>query len=218
VKLVSVNVGMPREIVWQEKSVTTSIFKHPVAGPVALRRLNLDGDKQSDLTVHGGPDKAVYGYAFEHYAYWKRELPDADLTPGAFGENLTTDGLDEHDLSIGDVVQVGTATLMVTQPRVPCFKLAAKFGRPDMVKRFAAARRSGFYFEVLAEGAVAAGDPIAIVERAAERMSVAELNDLYFSKEVPKAEVLHRALRLRGLAEVWRREIAAIVAKTAAAS
>lgn len=217
-KLVSVNVGMPREIVWQEKQVTTSIFKSPVAGSVALRALNLDGDKQSDLTVHGGPDKAVYGYAFEHYAYWRSELPDAELKPGAFGENLTTEGLDEHDLSIGDIVRVGAATLMVTQPRIPCYKLAARFGRPDMVKRFAASRRSGFYFEVVAEGAVQAGDPIAIIERAAERMSVAELNDLYYTKGPPKPEVLQRALRLRGLAEVWRTQIAAIVAKGAAPS
>lgn len=216
-KLVSVNVGMPREITWQEKTVTTSIFKSPVVGSVPLRRLNLDGDRQADLTVHGGPDKAVYGYAFEHYAYWRSELPDADLRPGAFGENLTTEGLDEHDLSIGDVVKIGTATLMITQPRVPCFKFAAKFGRPDMVKRFAASRHSGFYFEVLEEGAVAAGDPIAIVERAGERMSVAELFDLYFSKGPPNIDVLQRALRLRGLAEVWRTQIAAIVAKSAAA-
>ena len=139
-KVVSVNVGLPREIEWQEKRIATSIFKSPVAGPVALRTLNLDGDKQSDLTVHGGPDKAVYAYAIEHYAYWRRELPDAELVPGAFGENLTTEGLDESDLSIGDVVRAGTATLMVTQPRIPCFKLAARFGRADMVKRFAASR------------------------------------------------------------------------------
>jgi MOSC domain-containing protein YiiM len=215
-KLISVNVGMPREITWQEKVVTTSIFKSPVKGSVPLRKLNLDGDRQSDLTVHGGPDKAVYGYASEHYAYWRRELPETELLPGAFGENLTTEGLDEHDLSIGDVVRVGTATLMVTQPRVPCYKLAARFGRADMVKRFAAARHSGFYFEVVDEGAVEAGDPIAIVERASERMSVAELNDLYFTKELPSPEVLHRALRLRGLAAVWRKEISAIVAKTSA--
>jgi MOSC domain-containing protein YiiM len=216
VRVVSVNVGQPREITWQEKVVTTSIFKNPVAGRVAIRKLNLDGDRQADLTVHGGPDKAVYGYAFEHYAFWRRELPDAELLPGAFGENLTTEGLDEHDLSIGDVVRIGTATLMVTQPRVPCYKLSARFGRADMVKRFAAARHSGFYFEVVEEGAVAAGDSIAIVERASERMSVAELNDFYFTKELPDPEVLHRALRLRGLAEVWRKEIAAIVAKAAA--
>jgi len=215
-KLISVNVGLPREITWQDKSITTSIFKGPVEGSVPLRKLNLDGDRQADLTVHGGPDKAVYGYAFEHYAYWRRELPDAELSPGAFGENLTTEGLDEHDLSIGDMVRVGTATLMVTQPRIPCLKLAARFGRADMVKRFAASRHSGFYFEVLEEGAVAAGDSIAIVERASERMSVAELNGLYFTKEPPDPEVLHRALRLRGLAEVWRKEISAIVAKAAA--
>ena len=216
-KLVSVNVGLPRAITWQDKRVTTSIFKSPVAGAVAVRRINLDGDKQSDLSVHGGPDKAVYGYPHEHYSFWRRELPDAEIVPGNFGENLTTEGLDERDLSIGDVVRVGSATLMVTQPRVPCYKLAARFGRPDMVKRFADARRSGFYFQVEEEGTVAAGDEIVVLDRAMERMSVAELNDLYYTKGAPSAEVLERALRLRGLAEVWRREIAALVAKTAVA-
>ena len=216
-KVISVNVGLPREIEWQGKHFTTSIFKRPVAGTVALRTLNLDGDEQSDLTVHGGADKAVYGYAIEHYAYWRRELPDAGLPHGAFGENLTTEGLDEHDLSIGDVLRVGTATLMITQPRVPCYKLAARFGLPDMVKRFAASRHSGFYFSVVEEGTVAAGSEIAILDRATERMTVSELNDLYYSKEL-NIEVLTRALRLRGLAPVWRDEIAKLVAKSAAAS
>jgi MOSC domain-containing protein YiiM len=217
-KVISVNVGLPRQIEWQGKQVTTSIFKSPVAGPVALRTLNLDGDKQSDLTVHGGADKAVYGYAIEHYAYWRRELPDAELPHGAFGENLTTEGLDEHALSIGDVLRVGSATLMVSQPRVPCYKLAARFGLPDMVKRFAASRYSGFYFSVVEEGAVEAGSTIEMLDCATERMSVRELNDLYFSKELPDIEVLTRALRLRGLAPVWRNEIAKLVAKGAAAS
>jgi len=217
-KVVSVNVGLPREIEWQGKRFATSIFKSSVSGPIPLRTLNFDGDKQSDLTVHGGPDKAVYGYPIEHYAYWRRELPDAELAYGAFGENLTTEGLDETDLSIGDVLRVGTATLMVTQPRVPCFKLAARFGLPDMVKRFAKSRHSGFYFSVVEEGTVAAGSEVRILERATERMSVTELNDLYFSKEPPKTEVLTRALRLRGLAPVWRTEIAKLVAKGAPSS
>jgi MOSC domain-containing protein YiiM len=216
-RIVSVNVGMPQEIEWGDKRALTSIFKSPVATRVAVRRHNLDGDQQSDLSVHGGPDKAVYGYASEHYAYWRGELPDADLAWGAFGENLTTEGLDELDLSIGDVVRAGTALLMITQPRIPCFKLAARFGRADMVKRFSAARRPGFYFCVVEEGDLAAGDAVEIVDRATERMSVRDLFDMFFAK-TPDFDLLRRALALRGLAEVWRSEITAILAKAGRAS
>jgi MOSC domain-containing protein YiiM len=211
-RIVSVNVGLPREIEWGEKRTLTSIFKSPVATRVAVRKHNLDGDRQSDLTVHGGPDKAVYGYPSEHYAYWRGELSDADLGWGAFGENLTTRGLDDGEVSIGDVVRVGTALLMVTQPRIPCFKLAVRFGRADMVKKFASARRPGFYFAVVEEGDVGLDDSIEIVDRSAERMSARELFDVFFAK-APDRDVLRRALALRGLAEVWRTEIAKILAK-----
>ena len=211
-RIVSVNVGLPREIEWGDKRVLTSIFKAPVAARVAVRKHNLDGDQQSDLTVHGGPDKAVYGYPSEHYAYWRGELPGADLGWGAFGENLTTQGLDDAELSIGDIVRAGDSLLMVTQPRIPCYKLAARFGRADMVKRFAAARRPGFYFAVVEEGELGAGDAIAVVDRATERMSVRDLSDMFFAK-TPDFDVMRRALALRGLAEVWRTEIAATLAK-----
>jgi MOSC domain-containing protein YiiM len=210
--IVSVNVGMPREIEWGDKRMLTSIFKTPVTGRVAVRKHNVDGDRQSDLTVHGGPDKAVYGYPSEHYAYWRSELPDADLGWGAFGENLTTRGLDDSELSIGDVVRTGSSLLMVTQPRIPCVKLAARFGRSDMVKRFAAARRPGFYFTVVEEGEVGAGDELKIIDRATERMSVRDVFDLFFAQPADLAG-LRRALALRGLAEVWRTEISAILAK-----
>lgn len=213
-RIVSVNVGLPREIEWGDKRVLTSIFKAPVAARVAVRKHNLDGDRQSDLTVHGGPDKAVYGYPSEHYAYWRGEVPDADLGWGAFGENLTTQGLDDAELSIGDIVRAGSSLLMVTQPRIPCFKLAARFGRVDMVKRFAAARRPGFYFAVVEEGELGVGDAIEVVDRATERMSLRDLFDMFFAK-TPDFDVMHRALALRGLAEVWRTEIAAILAKAA---
>jgi len=208
----SVNVGTPREIEWGDKRMLTSIFKAPVTGRVAVRMHNLDGDRQADLTVHGGPDKAVYGYPSEHYAYWRSELPDADLGWGAFGENLTTRGLDDVELSIGDVVRVGSSLLMVTQPRIPCVKLAARFGRRDMVKRFSAARRPGFYFAVVEEGDVGAGDALEVVDRATERMSVRDVFDLFFAQPADLAG-LRRALSLRGLAEVWRTEISAILAK-----
>jgi MOSC domain-containing protein YiiM len=205
-KVVSVNVGLPREIEWEGKRLLTSINKAPVSGRVAVRRDNLDGDRQSDLTVHGGPDKSVYGYPSEHYEYWRSELPEAELPLGVFGENLTTEGIDEHALSIGDVLRIGSAELMVTQPRLPCFKLAARFGRKDMVKRFLASRRVGFYFSILREGDVARGDSIEWLDRATERMSVAEMADLYATK-APRVEDLRRALALRGLAEVWRAQI-----------
>lgn len=207
-KLISVNVGCPRSIQWMGKEVLTSIYKEPVEGRVALRGFNLDGDQQSDLSVHGGADKAVYAYPSEHYPFWRGELSGVELSWGAFGENLTTEGLSEDDLSIGDVVRAGTAQLMVTQPRIPCFKLVARLGVADMVRRFLASRRSGFYFSVVTEGEVAAGDAIEIVERATQRMSVRELTDLYVDKQ-PAAELLERTLRLRGLAQVWREEIAA---------
>ena len=205
-RVVSVNVGGPREIEWQGRAVRTSIYKSPRSGRVPVRGHNLAGDEQSDLSVHGGRDKAVYGYPLEHYAFWLAELPDAELPHGVFGENLTTEGLDEHGLSVGDVVRVGTCELMVTQPRVPCFKLAARLGRLDMPKRFLASRRVGFYFRIEREGDVGAGDAIEMIDRATERMSVHELAELYATK-TPTPEILQRALRLRGLAEIWRTEI-----------
>src|SRR5947209_8442554 len=150
--VVSVNVGTPKTRIWQGRYVSTAIFKDPVAGRVPLRRLNIDGDAQADLTVHGGPDKAVYAYPSEHYDYWREVLPGRDLPPGVFGENLTTEGLDERSVSIGDEFRVGSARLVVTQPRQPCFKLGLRFGDPAMVRRFVEAGRPGIYFAVAEEG------------------------------------------------------------------
>ena len=159
-KILSVHVGLPRKIEWQGKIVRTSIFKRPVEGPVRVTKLNLDGDQQSDLSVHGGIDKAVYAYPSEHYAYWREELPGADLPWGAFGENLTTEGLSESAVNIGDRFRIGSAKFVVTQPRLPCYKLGVRFDRPDMVKRFFQSHRTGFYLAVLQEGEVAAGNSI----------------------------------------------------------
>src|SRR5215470_14852392 len=151
-RIVSVNVGLPREIVWKGVTVRTAIFKEPVAGAVAIRELNLAGDQQADLSVHGGSDKAVYAYPAEHYEYWRKQLPDVSLSWGAFGENLTTDALWEDTLCVGDLLRVGSAVLQITQPRMPCYKLALRFNRDDMIKRFLLSGRSGFYFSVIEQG------------------------------------------------------------------
>src|SRR5262249_21160544 len=144
-KLVSVNVGLPREVTWHGRIVTTGIFKQPVSGRIALRKLNLDGDRQADLGVHGGEYKAVYCYPFEHYAYWKRELPGRNLPLGVFGENFTTEGFGENSVHLGDRFSIGSAEVVVTQPRLPCYKLGVRFEADDMVKRFLASARTGFY-------------------------------------------------------------------------
>src|ERR1700693_975387 len=171
-KLISLNVARPRLTIYKGASINTGIFKKPVSGRIALRTLNLDGDQQADLSVHGGPNKAVYAYPSENYPFWKKELPGVDLPWGAFGENLTTSGLAESAVCIGDRFTIGTAEVVVTQPRLPCFKLNLKFGRDDMIKRFLASRRTGFYLRVLREGEVGAGDEIIPVHQDEHRVSV----------------------------------------------
>ena len=205
-RLISVNVGLPRHVLSKAKTVTTGIFKEPVKSHVMVRRLNLDGDKQADLSVHGGPDKAVYAYPVEHYDYWRRELPDMDLPFGMFGENFTIEGLLEEAINIGDRFRVGRAELMVTQPRLPCYKLGIKFGRDDMVKRFLASGRTGFYFQVLREGEVAASDEIVKVGRDENNVSVSDITRLFVNKNHSKAgrETLARAAQLAALPESWR--------------
>ena len=171
-QLISINVGLPRQLEWRGEMVTTAIFKAPVSGPVAVKALNIDGDRQADLSVHGGERKAVYAYPSEHYAYWRSELPDADLPPGAFGENLTTAGLLETGVGPGDLLEIGTAAFAVTIPRMPCYKLGLRFGRLDMVKRFWRSRRSGCYLSVLREGTIAAGDSIRVTRVTGDRPSI----------------------------------------------
>jgi len=202
-KLVSVNVGLPREVTWKGKTVRTGIFKEPVNTRVMVRSLNLDGDRQADLTVHGGVDKAVYVYPFEHYEYWRSELPDTELMLGNFGENFTTTELKEEALNIGDRFQIGSVQLMVTQPRMPCYKLGIRFGRPDMVKRFLASRRTGFYFRVLQEGEVVAGDTLELVSRDENNITVADITQLYTGEQT-NPELLQRAAQLEALPESWR--------------
>jgi MOSC domain-containing protein YiiM len=205
-KLVSVNVGLPREVTWQGQSVTTGIYKQPVEGRVILRKLNLEGDRQADLSVHGGANKAVYCYPLEHYEYWKRELPGRNLPPAIFGENFTTDGLLEDSVHLGDRLSVGTAEVVVTQPRLPCYKLGVRFGSDDMVKRFLASGRTGFYLAVTREGEVGAGDPIEVIARDQAAVPVSEIVRLYIAKRYDDGDVamLQRALRVAALPEGWK--------------
>jgi MOSC domain-containing protein YiiM len=202
-QLISVNVGLPREVAWKGRTASTGIFKEPISDRVMVRSLNLDGDGQADLTVHGGLDKAVYAYPFEHYDYWRSELPDMDLPLGIFGENFTTTGLKEAEVNIGDRFRIGNLTLMVTQPRLPCYKLGIRFGRPDMVKRFLASRRTGFYFRVLQEGEVGVGDTLELVSRDDHHITVADITQLYVREE-DNPDLLQRAAQLEALPQSWR--------------
>ena len=201
-QLVSVNVGLPRDVPWKNLEVSTGIFKEPVAGRIAVRKLNLDGDRQADLSAHGGPNKAVYAYPSEHYPFWKKELARDDLSWAGFGENLTTEGLSEETLCIGDRLRIGSALLVVTQPRIPCFKLAIRIGRDDILKRFLASGRSGFYFAVMEEGDLAAGDQIQIEHRDPEKVSVADINRLFTARD--DGRLAQRAIRVDALPESWR--------------
>jgi len=202
-KVVSVNVGLPREVMWKGRTVTTGIFKDPVAGRLRIQRLNLDGDKQADLSVHGGPEKAVYLYPVEHYAYWRKDLPEVELPWGMFGENLTTEGLVEEAVNIGDRLRVGTVEVVVTQPRMPCQKLAIRFDRPDIIKRFLASGRAGFYVRVLQEGEVGAGDAIEQISRDENDISVADITRLY-ARAKDDVATLQRAVRHKVLPADWR--------------
>jgi MOSC domain-containing protein YiiM len=214
-RVLSVNVGLPREVTWRGKPVTTSIYKDPVDGRVPLRRLNLDGDRQADLRVHGGSDKAVYAYPAEFYELWSRERPELELGPGTFGENLTIEGLLDDDVSVGDRFRVGTAELVVTQPRLPCFKLGIRMGRDAFVTEFLERGLLGFYLAVAHEGAVAAGDPIVEVARDLRAFRVTEVARLY-ARDREDVEGLRRAAALDALPESWRDHFAGRLAALAA--
>jgi MOSC domain-containing protein YiiM len=204
-KLVSVNVGLPRLLTWRGATFKTGIFKDAVDGRIMLRTTNLDGDRQADLSVHGGPDKAVYSYPSEHYPAWNAELPEPYTARpwGAFGENFTTEGLLETAVSIGDRYRVGSAVIKVTTPRLPCFKLAAKFQRDDILARFVRSGRCGFYFSVIEEGEVGPGDEFELLGRDEPTLRVAEVNRLYTGKS-PDPESLQRSLHVKTLPKSWR--------------
>lgn len=202
-KLISVNVGLPREIEWHGAKVRTSIWKTPVQGQVLVKRLDLEGDQQSDLSVHGGPEKAVYVYPSEHYEYWRREFPEMELPWGTFGENFTVEGLLEGDVRIGDGLCAGTAEFRVTQPRLPCYKLGIRFDRADMVKRFLRSGRTGFYLAVVREGAVSSGVSIEFTRRSEPEVTVADIVSLY-AHDADHQSLLRRAADLPALPESWR--------------
>ena len=200
-QIISVNVGKPKSLNWKGEIVQTSIFKHPVQGSVEVKTLNLVGDQQSDLKVHGGPDKAVYAYPSEHYEFWTNEI-NQDLPWGSFGENLTIRGFLEPDVRVGDILQVGSVTFQVTQPRFPCFKLGLKFNDSGMIKRFAISRRNGFYFRVLQEGELAAGDDMVLTSKTEKGILINDFLELYLGKEKPRA-LLEAAIGSPGIPQDW---------------
>ena len=202
-KIISLNVGLPRLVLRGEEPVSTGIFKTPVAGRVMLRALNLEGDRQADLSVHGGPEKAVYLYPSEHYEFWQSELPDMDLPFGMFGENFTSVGLLESETNIGDRFRVGSAEVMVTQPRMPCYKLGIRFGRTDIIRRFLASERSGFYLSVAKEGEVAAGDEFDLTQKNPSGVRVVDVTRLY-SSDKENVDLLRRAIATEALPQSWR--------------
>ena len=202
-RLLSLNVGLPRQVRFQGELVTTGIFKEPVQGSVRLRKLNLEGDKQADLTVHGGVDKAVYAYAGEHYDYWRQELPDMSLPWGMFGENFTTEGMFEESVNIGDQFKVGTANLIATQPRMPCYKLGVKFGSMDMIKRFLASGLTGVYFKVMKEGELEQGDEIKLIKKAENSVTVKDIVRIY-TIDKDDIQTIERAIKIKDLPNGWR--------------
>lgn len=204
--ILSVNCGLPKEVIWHGVNVTTSIYKEPVVGRVALRTLNLDGDKQSDLEVHGGRHKAVYCYPVAHYEYWKSQLPDRALPPGSFGENFTIESPLEDSVHIGDRFSIGSAEVVVTQPRLPCYKLGIRFESSEMVKRFLDSRRTGFYLAVVREGDVGAGDEVSILGLDPMAVPVSEIMRLYIAREFDNEDFLQvqRVLKVEALPEGWK--------------
>ena len=202
-KVISLNVGRPQLVTHNGSPVSTAIFKQPITHRIKLRSLNLDGDRQADLSVHGGPTKAVYLYPSEHYEFWRQELPDMNLPWGIFGENLTTEGLLESEVNIGDKFQLGTAKVVVTEPRMPCYKLGIRFGRSDIIKRFLVSERTGFYFGVLEEGEVQVGDSLKLLETNQHQLKVTDVTRL-FARDKGNVDLLKRAISVQELPVSWR--------------
>lgn len=212
-KLLSVNVGLPRVVTWGGRTYPTSIFKQPVSGRVMMRRLNIDGDAQGNLSTHGGVDMAVYVYSDHHYPHWRGVLKDESLGFGAFGENLTVTGMTEDGVHIGDTFRIGEALVQVSEPRTPCHKLAMKYDSPAFPKKFLRSGRVGFYFRVLEPGRIGAGDEIAPVAQDPARLSILEALRIW-EKKRPRAQDLERALTCKALSPKWRGQFAEQLAAT----
>jgi len=207
-KIISVNVSLPVEIEHKNKIVETGIFKKPVAGPVRVFRDNLSGDRQADLACHGGEDKAVYAYSLDNYAYWQEVLGREPMSYGQFGENLTVTGIDESNIYVGDHLRLGSALMVVTQPRVPCFKLGIRMDSNEMPGLFTKSARTGFYLKVLHEGTVEAGDEIEILQRGSGDISAKKLFEAFFQPRAQNSnDVLRKALDIPELSMEWRQKI-----------
>lgn len=210
-KILSVNVGLPRLVEYNGEPISTAIYKNPVSGKVRVHQFNLEGDGQADLRFHGGASKSVYAYPAEHYELWKQELPEMDLTFGVFGENLTTFGILETEICVGDKFRVGTAEFVVTEPRFPCYKLGIRFGRKDIIRKFQKSRRSGFYLTVAKTGEIKISNKIEFLERDENKVSITDLLKLHDEKK--DMEIANRALKVAALPEKWKRDIRKMIAK-----
>src|SRR3954467_11283103 len=210
-RLLSVNIGLPRDVAWRGKTVHTGVWKAPSPGPHMVRRLNIDGDGQGDLAGHGGENRAVLVYQTESYDYWARELGRTDLGPGQFGENFTVEGLSDDEVCIGDRYRIGSALFEVSQPRVTCYRLGIRMNEPRMAALLVAHGRPGFYFRVLEEGEVRAGDDVTRIATGPEAMTVANVNALLYLAGRPKAERLRRAIRIPALSPGWQRSLQAVL-------
>ena len=209
-RLLSVNVGLPRDIEWKGRTVHTAIWKNPVRGRCRVGRLNLEGDGQGDLAGHGGEQRAVFVYQVESYRYWQDQMKRADFVHGQFGENFTIEGLPDDAVCIGDRYRIGSAVFEVTQPRVTCYRVGIRMNEPRMPALLTSSDRPGFYLRVLQEGEVGAGDEIVMEGGAAERMTVAEINALLYSPNHPR-DRLERALRIEPLSPGWRSSFEALL-------
>ena len=205
-KIISINVGLPQKIMWDGKEIETSIFKYPVSESVTIEKFNIIGDKQSDLKAHGGENKAIYGYSANHYEFWKKELPEVDFPFGIFGENLTVEDLDENEINIGDLFQLGTAQIMAVQPRFPCYKLSARFKRSDMVKRFLESKLSGIYFKVIEEGKVSAGENLKLIKKDQNNIKISEITRVS-TTDKDDVEAIQRIIDVKKLPERLRQRL-----------
>jgi MOSC domain-containing protein YiiM len=204
VKVVSVNVGLPRIVKFGKETVTTGIFKNPVDKRINLKKLNLEGDRQADLTVHGGPDKAVYSYPFEYYDFWKKEFPGISFNWGMFGENLTTEGLFESKVNVGDIFQIGSSQIVVTQPRMPCYKLGIKFGRMDVIKKFLESEKSGIYFKVIKEGEIGTNDTIKLIKKDDNNVTIKNIVELVTKEDKENTILMEKAIKVQDLPQGWK--------------